>query len=254
MNKSSFVLDYKKFQEEFLSIVLSPDIDKSHGTIIKILLYYVWRGIIETRKGILQGQADATLALLCLATYKSFLPIVQNIRLGYPSDAAILLRGLMERIALLGYLYNYPDQIPRWKSSKYDYHTKAMLWAKNNSLENWMSLYSVLSKVAHAYLHGEAGYIFEDNSIGEAIRQSLYPTKREIVSHTDELLALIIYALAATEPYILLIFGIQMYITFPSDINITSQITIDDKTEFRKYLVRFIDEYNINLEEKGNNR
>jgi hypothetical protein len=243
MNNHLFILDYKKFQDKFLSQVLSPDIDYSYGTVIKILLYYIWRGIIESRNGILIGKADADLALLCLATFKSFLPIIQNIRLGYPSDASILSRGLMERIALLGFLYNNPDQIPRYKSSKYDFHKKAMDWAKESSLENWMRLYSALSKVAHSYLHGEAGYIFDNNSIGEAIRQSMYPLIREVATHTDELLALIIYGLAATDPFISLVFDNKKYITFPNDINLTSQITNDDITVFRNYLVRMVDEY-----------
>lgn len=243
MNDSLFVLDYKIFLEEFLAQALSTDIDNSHGTVIQIVLYYIWRGIVETRKGILQGQAGADLALLCLATYKSFLPIIQNIRLGYPSDSAILLRGLMERVALLGYLYNNPDQIPKWKSYRSDFHTKAMRWAKENSLENWMKLYSILSEVAHAQLHGEAGYIFDNNKIGKAIRQSMYPTGREPEPITDILLAMTIYGLVATDPYISLIFGNKMYSTFPNDINYNSQFTIDDLAEFRNYLQRIVDTY-----------
>ena len=147
----------------------------------------------------------------------------------------------MERIALLGYLYKYQDQTQKFNDSKYDFHTKAMLWAKKNLLEHWMKLYCALSKFTNAQLHGEAGYIFDNNPIGEAIRNCLYPTSREQEPITDELLLMAFRGLGAAYTLIPLIFENKTFSSFPEDINLVSEIAVDEIRALRNYLIRVLD-------------
>lgn len=78
----------------------------------------------------MKGEGNTDLNLLCLSTYKAFLPILQLIRMGYASDAFVLMRTLMERIAILGYLSENPDLIDEFKKGKSHFQKKAMMRTK----------------------------------------------------------------------------------------------------------------------------
>src|SRR4030066_607105 len=232
-----------KFREIFLAQVTVSDVDREHGAVLNVLLYYIWRGIFTTRSTLLKIHAQYDLAFLCFATYKSFLPILQNIRLGYPADTMILLRALMERIALLGYLDAHIDLIPKYKAGKDSLQKDAMAWAKSQSLENWMMLYGMLSKIAHSRLEGTAGYVLDTNPIGEAFRKSMPSSTRPFSTLTDELLAAVCYALRAVDPFAIGILGHINIGIFPADKQAIRYVDSADLLKFQNFLAKLINKY-----------
>jgi hypothetical protein len=96
--------DSKTFRESFLSEISLTSVDNNYGAIIRVLLYYVWRGCKVSREAGVTGNANPQAALLTLSGYEEMLAIIQLIRLGYQADAITLSRSLMERIAIIGYL------------------------------------------------------------------------------------------------------------------------------------------------------
>jgi hypothetical protein len=232
-----------KFREAFLIQVTLSEVDKEYGAILNVLLYYIWRGIFETREALLKGKVQTDLGILCFASYKSFLPIIQNIRLGYPADVVILLRAMMERIALLGYLHTHPHIIPKYKSKKNNLQKDAMTWAKNQAVENWMSLYSILSNLAHARLEGTAGYMLDTNPIGEAFRNSMPRSAKQFPTLTDELLAGICYALFAIDQFASSALDSKENGIFPTDKRVIQYVDMADLLKFQNFLGQLIDKY-----------
>ena len=49
MNSYELTTDFNAFYEEFLSQIRPPVIDSRDSVVLKVLLYYVWRGASETR-------------------------------------------------------------------------------------------------------------------------------------------------------------------------------------------------------------
>jgi len=232
-----------KFREAFLIQVTLSEVDKEYGAILNVLLYYIWRGIFETREALLKGKVQTDLGILCFATYKSFLPIIQNIRLGYPADVVILLRAMMERIALLGYLHTHPQIIPKYKAKKNNLQKDAMAWAKDQAVENWMILYSMLSNVAHARLEGTAGYMLDPNPIGDALRKSMPDLKKPLTIITDELIAMVCYALFAIAPFASEVLGQKNNCIFPDGERVKRFVDLADLGKFQNFLVRLIEKY-----------
>jgi hypothetical protein len=232
-----------KFREMFLAQVTSSDVDKEHGAVLRVLLYYIWRGIFEARAALLKSHAQTDLGILCLATYKSFLPIIQNIRLGYPADTIILLRALMERIALLGYLHAHHDIIPKYIASRDNLQKNAMAWAKEHAPENWMRLYNAFSNVAHSRLEGTAGYMLDTNPIAEAFRKSMPASTIQITTITDELIALVCYALVAVDPFATGALGYENIGMFPADKQVIKYVALADLVKFQNFLTQLINKF-----------
>ena len=167
-----YIIKFDKFMDIFNTQISVSEIDGLYGSILKVFIYYVWRGIsmswIEIRNP--QKIRYKNLAPICVATYKSFLPIIQNIRLGYQAEALILIRSLIERISLMGFLNANPNLIPRYINNNENFNDKAFSWAKSTVPNNTMKIYGLLSDITHAKKGGMALYLFDNRSDGEAIR------------------------------------------------------------------------------------
>lgn len=152
--------------------------------VVRIYLYYIWRGAFESRRKFLQNQIQSDLGLLCMASYKSLVAPIQLIRLGYSSDALILLRSSIERIALLGYLESNSNQIEKYNKGKTLYRV-ANEWAKHEwekdaTTAKWNRLYGQMSKVSHSNIEGTAGHVVADqNAIGHAFRLYMKPEEEK---------------------------------------------------------------------------
>ncbi len=238
----SIVKNPLKFRATFLNSVNIGPSDESYISIIHIFLYYVWRGAYKATTEILQGRAQPELSLICLSCYKAFLPIIQLIRLGYSGDALILLRALMERIAILDYLNENPELIQKYKNGKTDLNKDAMPWAKKHAPHNWMHLYSYLSNIAHSKREGIASHIFEENAIGEAFLYML-PHTKENEGMTEESLALICYAIGAIDPIAAKVLKLSEFHFFPVDVSISEYATKKDLLNFQRFLSEMISKY-----------
>lgn len=200
LTKIDIINNPQEFLSTFLGQLYKTSLDQKFDCVVKIIVYIVWLGITKTRKRILGGLLDYDLGFLCLAVYKAFLPIIQNIRMGYPADAIILMRALMEQIALLGYLDAYREQLPLYKAHE-DLSSKALAWAKKNTIENWMKLYGTFSTVIHPKIESTSAHIFDSSTIGEALRESMPSPSRPVSVMNDELFACIIYSVLALDTF-----------------------------------------------------
>jgi hypothetical protein len=199
MSYLSIIKSPQKFRESFLSCEPNSQIDTEFGAVIRVLLFFVWRGSFNAGTSILQAKVQPDLGFLCLSTYKIFLPIIQLIRLGYVGDSGILLRTSMEQIAIIGYLNKNRDLIQKYRDGKSNFQKDAMKWAKSHAPKNWMHLHSYLSNIAHSRPEGVASHIFERNEIGEAFRYIL-PSSKKPSDITEVFLGLTFYALIALDP------------------------------------------------------
>jgi len=243
MSDYSLVTNPLEFRRTLLAQVNHSRVDREYAPVLRVLLYYIWRGAFESRSAVVGGHVLGDLGLLSLSVYKAFLPIVQMVRLGYPGDTLVLLRALMERIALLGYLHNNRQYIAEYVASKGNLQKKAMAWAKQQPLENWMRLYGVLSNVAHSRLEGPAAHLLAENAIGEAFRLDLTPTPESGADMTAELLAFVVYALLAVEPIASEIMEYRSLAVFPSDTDSLLYLRREDLVDLRDFLQRFCDKH-----------
>lgn len=76
MPNLGIVTNPKIFQAAFLDQRPNKDLDEEYGSLIRVLLYYVWRGAFTSRAAVIDRQVQDSLGLLCLSTYKAFLPII----------------------------------------------------------------------------------------------------------------------------------------------------------------------------------
>jgi hypothetical protein len=242
MKDNDIIFDPVIFRNEFLKQVSNSSIDSSKQDILNILLYFIWLGITKTRNAILTNHINFNLGWLCLATFKSCLPIIQNIRLGYPSDSYILYRSLMERIALLGFLDANPEEINKYLASKDHIQKDAMKWAKNKAPQNWMFLYNQLSNVAHTRLAGTAGYIFDYSLIGVKIQESMPKGTRPPQNFTDELLMFMFYTITAIDTFTEKIINFKI-LDFSLTSQITQYFTLEEISRVQKYFSSFIARY-----------
>jgi hypothetical protein len=155
----------------------------------------------------------------------------------------ILLRALMERIALVGYLHKNRQYIPQYAAGKGSLQKNAMTWAKQQSLENWMRLYSLLSNVTHSRLVGAAGHLLDQTSIGVAFRSDLTPSPEDGVDMADVLSVGIVYALGALDPFLADILNYRNLAVFPGDSDSLVYLSTDDFKNFLDFLQECCDEY-----------
>jgi hypothetical protein len=232
--------DAIKFRESFLAET-SSRIDTQYGAVIRVLLYYLWRGCRLSQNAGIKGKTDPEAALISLSAYEALLSIIQLIRIGYHADAIILQRALMERIAIVGYLKENRALISRYFAGGFSPYKEALKWAKNQSLPNWMLLYGIFSKVVHSRIVGPAGHINNQTFIGNAFREIRGGSTAKDTDMSEELLGFTIYSLIALDPFALALIHDSSSQPFPVDI--AQNIDISDLLQFREFLQNYIKRY-----------
>jgi hypothetical protein len=242
MSNLSIVKSQKIFRDAFLDPSLGDQLTKEQKGAVNVLLYYVWRGLYNSVTRVIKGEGKPDLVLICIATYKSFLPLIQLIRLGYAGDAFSLMRSQMERIALMGYLNENQNLLGKYKEGKLKLPDEAIKWAKDNSLPNWVRLYSLLSNIAHQRQEGIGGSIFDENKIGDAIRYML-PSSKPKPSLTNEALTLVLFGVIATDPIAASILSSQDFPQHQNDEKIKESVDTEDLISFTYFLQNFVAKY-----------
>jgi hypothetical protein len=102
------------FRDSFLSETSPTRIDRDYGAVLRVVLFYLWRGCSLSRTAGQTVKTDPSAALISLSAYEATLGIIQLIRIGYHADAIVLGRALMERIAIVGYLSENRTLLPRY--------------------------------------------------------------------------------------------------------------------------------------------
>lgn len=242
MSHLSIVRKPENFRNAFFTDVQNRSLNDSYNGIISVLLYYIWRGLYNSISTVIKGEANPDLVITCISTYKAFLPLIHLTRMGYTGDTLILLRSLMERIALLGYLNEHPDIFGKYKAGKLKLPDEALMWAKQSNLPNWMRLYSLLSNLAHQKQEGVAGSIYDENSIGDAIRYML-PSSKPTPSLTDETLALLWFGITATDSIAGNVLSIKDFPVYSKDEDLKKHVSEDELQNFEIFLATIIIKY-----------
>jgi hypothetical protein len=235
MSHLSIVKNPKNFREAFFTEVQNHPVNASHKGVIAVLLYYIWRGLFNSVTTVIKGEGKPDLVLTCISTYKAFLPLIHLIRMGYTGDTFTLMRSLMERIALLGYLNENQSLIGKYKEGKLKLPDVALKWAKEKSLPNWVQLYSLLTNIAHQRKEGVAGSIFDENSIGDAIRYML-PSSKPTPSAKDEALELLWFGIMATDPIAEVVLSSKNFPKYPNDEELKKFVEKDDLLNFEIFI------------------
>ncbi|MBA4419528.1 MAG: hypothetical protein C0391_00055 [Anaerolinea sp.] len=231
------------FRDSFISEISLTSVDNDYGAVIRILLFYIWRGCSLSRKAGISGKADPQASLISLSGYEALLAIIQLIRIGYQADAITLLRSLMERIAIIGYLGENRELIPRYFSGKLSPFSEATRWAKQKPISNWMILYSTFSKVVHSKIEGPAGHIHNRNTIGNAFRLKDEMDSAKDADMTEELICGAIYSLMALDPLALILLQDNNTKPYPNDPDIIHNIGHEDLNKTYDFLKSFIERY-----------
>jgi hypothetical protein len=190
----------------------------------------------------LRGKTEPNAALLSLSAYESILGFLQLIRIGYHADAIVLARAVMERIAIVGYLSENRELIPRYHSGKLSPYKDALAWARKKPLSNWMILYNALSDVTHSRIVGPAGHIYNRTSISNAFRESERALSKD-ADMTEELLGLVLYSLIALDPLAIALIEDNETQPFPNTTALIENLTFGDIQEFTTFLKRFVARY-----------
>lgn len=243
MSYLSIVKNSRNFTKAFFEDVQSQPVSDSYRGIYNVLLYYAWRGAFHAATRVLKSEGQVDLVLLCLSTYKAYLPILQLTRMGYTTDACVLMRTLIERIAIFGYLNANPTLIDKYKTGKSNFQKEAMVWAKANSLPNWMKIHSMLTNISHSKPVGAAGHIFDENIIGESFRY-LLPASKNPTSLTGEILALTWYANTAVTPFAEKVLAEKEFSIYPNDTSIKKHVEKEDLISFDSFIRALAIRYN----------
>jgi hypothetical protein len=235
--------DSTAFRDSFLSEIQLTNVDNNCGAIIRILLFYIWRGCSLSRKAGISGRTDSEASLISLSGYEALLAILQLIRIGYQVDAIILFRSLIEKIAIIGYLGENREFIPRYFSGNLKLYTLANDWAKKKPLSNWMTLYSTFSKVVHSNMAGPAGHVLNRNTIGNAFRRNDETDSIKDVDLTEELISFALYSLMALDPLALILLQDSITKPYPNDPDIILDVSTGDLQQTYEFLKRFIEKY-----------
>ena len=231
------------FQHSFLFEASSTRFDKKYGALLRVILYYLWRGCSLSRTSGITGKADPNASLISLSAYEAVLGVIQLTRLGYQADAIILMRALMERIAIIGFLGENRSLIPRYWAGKWTPYIEALAWAKKKPLQNWINLYSTLSGVVHSRIVGPAGHINNRTNIGNVFRETTNLNSVNDTGMPEELLGLVFYSLVALDPLALILIQDDSTQPFPTDPSFVLYLGINDVKEYRDFLQRIISRY-----------
>jgi hypothetical protein len=233
------------FRESFLAEASSTKIDNEYGALLHVILYYLWRGCSLSQASGIKGKCDPKASLIAQSAYEAVLGIIQLIRVGYHADAATLLRALMERIAIVGYLGENKHLVARYFKGELSPYSDALKWAKKKSLPNWMILYSILSGVVHSNSVGPAGHINNRTEIGNAFRLATekYPDGSNMI---EELLGLTVYSLSALDPLALEFIQNDNVKPFTNDPEMPLNVGDKNAKEFVAFLQKIVDRYGKN--------
>ncbi len=237
------LVDPKAFREAFLTEKPSIEFDDTFGAVLRVLLFFIWRGCSLSRTAGLSGKVNPKAALISLSAYEANLGFIQNIRMGYHADSCILARALMERIAIVGHLGENRDLINRYWEGKLSPYQEALHWAKNKSIQNWMVLYGILSGILHSNIFGPAGHINNQTLIAKKYRDSESRVSNRGIGLYDVLLGLSVYALGALDSFALQLIQdtkTQPFLTTPI---IELDLEINDTKEFHDFLLGLINRY-----------
>jgi hypothetical protein len=233
MSNLSIVKSPRNFRDAFLDSSPGDQLTKEQKGTVNVLLYYVWRGLYNSVTRVIKGEGKPDLVLICITTYKSFLPLIQLIRLGYTGDVFSLMRSQMERIALMGYLNENQDLLGKYKEGKLKLPDEATKWVR---------LYSLLSNIAHQRQEGIGGSIFDENKIGDAIRYML-PSSKPKRSLINEALTLVLFGIMATDPIAASILSSQDFPQYKNDGKIKESVDAEDLMSFTYFLQSFVEKY-----------
>jgi len=231
------------FRDSFLSEASPTRVDKGYGAVLRVILFYLWRGCSLSRIAGITGKAEPSAALISLSSYEAILGVVQFIRMGYHADAIVLGRALLERIAIVGYLGENRALIPRYFAGKLTPYKEALAWAKKKSQPNWMILYSICSDVVHSRIVGPAGHINNQTDIGKAFREVRVGDPADDPDLTEELLGIALYSLIALDPLAFKLIQDNDSQPFPTDLDSAQKIGLKDLGEFLDFLQGFIKRY-----------
>ncbi len=235
--------DATSFRNSFLSEASPTKVDEDYGAVLRVLLYYIWRGCYLSRSAGLSGKADPNASLISLSAYEAILGLLQLIRIGYHADAMVLARALLERIAIIGYLGENRVLIPRYFAGGFSPYKEALAWAKEKSLPNWMFIYSQFSNVVHSRIVGPAGHINNRNQIGNSFREIRKGDTTKDSDLTEVLLGGALYLLAALDPLAITLLQETKSQPFPQDPDIIKNIGINDARQFQEFLKTYISHF-----------
>lgn len=240
--KANIVNNPTVFREFFLSEASRTKADEEYSAVLHVILYYLWRGCSLSQGAIFTGKCGPQESLIAQSAYEAVLGIVQLIRIGYHADAATLLRALMERIAIVGYLGENRHLIPRYFKGELSPYKEALSWAKKKALPNWMILYSALSGVVHSNIVGPAGHISNRTEIGNAYRLATekYPNGSNMI---EELFGLTIYSLLALDPLALELIQNDSVKPFPDDPEMSQNVGNKNASEFIAFIQKVVNRY-----------
>lgn len=231
------------FREAFLAEVPPTSLDAEHGAVLRVILYYLWRGCATSLDAGLNGKTDPRASLIAQSSYESMFAIIQLLRVGYYVDAATLLRSQMERIAIVGYLAEKRDLIPRYFNGKVRLNKAALDWAKKMSLPNWMFLWGALSGIAHSSEVAAAGHINSRTKVAQAFNFKTNDKVGNQEGWVEEFLGLIVYALLALDPLALKLIQNSSLTPFSSDSNLATEVGREDGMAFTKFLQVLVERY-----------
>jgi hypothetical protein len=240
--KADIITNPLAFRESFFAEASSTKADSEYSAVLHVILYYLWRGCSLSREAGITGKTDPKASLIAQSAYEAALTILQLIRIGYHADAATLLRALMERIAIIGYIGEKRHLIARYFQDELSPYKEALSWAKKKSLPNWMILYSTLSGVAHSTIMGPAAHINNCTEIGNAFRLATekYPSGSNMI---EELLGLTVYSLLALDTLALELIQNSSVKPFPNDPGMAQNVGNKDAKEFVDFLQKLVDRY-----------
>ena len=240
--KADIEMNPLAFRESFFAEASSTKADTEYSAVFHVILYYLWRGCSLSQEAGIRGKTDPNTSLLAQSAYEAAISILQLIRIGYHADATTLLRAMMERIAIIGYIGENRHLIARYFQGELSPYKEALSWAKKKSLPNWMILYSTLSGVAHSKVVGPAGHINNRTEIGNAfsLATEKYPSGSNMI---EELLGLTVYSLIALDTLALQLIQNSSVKPFPDDPAMAQNVGNKDTKEFVDFLQKLVDRY-----------
>jgi hypothetical protein len=231
------------FREAFLAEVSPGSLDTEYGAVVRVILYYLWRGCATSLDAGLSGKSDPKASLIAQSSYESTFAIIQLLRIGYHVDAATLLRSQMERIAIVGYLAEKRDLIPLYFKGEVRLNKAALDWAKKNSLPNWMLLWGLLSGLAHSSDVAAAGHINSRTKVAQAFNFKTSYRSGNQGSLVEEFLGLIVYALLALDPLALKLIQNSSLTPFSRDSDLVTVVGREDAMAFTNFLKALVERY-----------
>jgi hypothetical protein len=231
------------FRDSFLSEISPTKTDQNYDAVLRVVLYYIWRGCSISRTAGISGKSDPNATLISLSTYEAILGVIQLTRIGYHADAFVVGRALLERIAIVGYLGENRSLIPRYFAGGFTPYKEALAWAKKKPLENWMFIYGIFSGITHSRIVGPAGHINNRTPIGNAFREIRAGDTTNDTDMTDVLLGFALYSLIALDPLAFNLIEDKHTHPFPKDPDLIRNVGINDVLKMQDFLQEYIKRY-----------